>query len=191
MLQTKNFILFTVYLATHTILIQCWMTIMHNGFQRCERQWSNVKFTAIDQNFLAWGKPFHDNRYLGWNSNPAVPESSRKISACYKRRENAYRSFSIHSTYISRMRGRKRHPVSYPKHITFENFGVPSIINFLYILSADNLLHETTASCSVTLKSSLMLAIRAYGYFYRYRTPWSLVRKRTIPTERPPLVGEF
>jgi hypothetical protein len=22
-------------------------------------------------------------------------------------------------------------------------------------------------------------------------TPWPLVRKRTIPTERPPLVGEF
>jgi hypothetical protein len=26
---------------------------------------------------------------------------------------------------------------------------------------------------------------------FTYKTPWPLVRRRTIPTERPPLVGEI
>jgi hypothetical protein len=33
----------------------------------------------------------------------------------------------------------------------------------------------------------LLLTLR---FFYTLLTPWPLVRKRTIPTERPPLVGE-
>jgi hypothetical protein len=43
---------------------------------------------------------------------------------------------------------------------------------------------------------SLMYTVLSYMYselqvFQLYKkTPWLLVRKRTIPTERPPLVGE-
>jgi hypothetical protein len=29
------------------------------------------------------------------------------------------------------------------------------------------------------------------NYLQKKQTPWPLARKRTIPTERPPLVGEF
>jgi hypothetical protein len=29
-----------------------------------------------------------------------------------------------------------------------------------------------------------------YGSGYTKQTPWPVVRKRTIPTEQPPLVGE-
>jgi hypothetical protein len=29
------------------------------------------------------------------------------------------------------------------------------------------------------------------NYMYKKQTPWPLDRKRTIPTERPPLVGEI
>jgi hypothetical protein len=42
----------------------------------------------------------------------------------------------------------------------------------------------------VTL-DALVLAMLDAGYSIDKQTPWPLVRKRTIPTERPPLVGEI
>jgi hypothetical protein len=33
--------------------------------------------------------------------------------------------------------------------------------------------------------------LRPYTHTHTKQTPWPLVRKRTIPTERPPLVGEI
>jgi hypothetical protein len=36
----------------------------------------------------------------------------------------------------------------------------------------------------------ISLAFCLISLLFTYLTPWPLVRKRTIPTERPPLVGE-
>jgi hypothetical protein len=35
-----------------------------------------------------------------------------------------------------------------------------------------------------------VIAVKFIGDFYK-QTPWPLVRERTIPTERPPLVDEI
>jgi hypothetical protein len=45
------------------------------------------------------------------------------------------------------------------------------------------------------LDSEILTVVTDYEDLYYYRlklnqTPWPLVRKRTIPTERPPLLGE-
>jgi hypothetical protein len=36
-----------------------------------------------------------------------------------------------------------------------------------------------------------LIKILLASFFHIKQTPWPLVRKRTIPTERPPLVGEM
>jgi hypothetical protein len=45
------------------------------------------------------------------------------------------------------------------------------------------------AAAAVFSKSSVYIYI--YIYTHIYITPWPLVRERTIPTERPPLVDEI
>jgi hypothetical protein len=59
-----------------------------------------------------------------------------------------------------------------------------------------------TAVCGYVTERSLTavcLSVRAFQspkqhihfIFHKKQTPWALVRKRTIPTERPPLVDEI
>jgi hypothetical protein len=46
--------------------------------------------------------------------------------------------------------------------------------------------------CAVRVEASPQFVMNVSDQFFpgRIITPWLLVRKRTIPTERPPLVGE-
>jgi hypothetical protein len=44
---------------------------------------------------------------------------------------------------------------------------------------------------TVLQKSVPYMNLHRTGYFTNKQTPWPLVRERTIPTERPPLVDEI
>jgi hypothetical protein len=64
------------------------------------------------------------------------------------------------------------------------------------------ILRDRVSNCSIDLESRVNafasnmqhIIINAFTYIYNKtnkQTPWPLVRERTIPTERPPLVNEI
>jgi hypothetical protein len=50
---------------------------------------------------------------------------------------------------------------------------------------------EVEGSLNEKLRLVLKVATNKKKKKKKTQTPWTLVRKRTIPTERPPLVGEI
>jgi hypothetical protein len=60
-------------------------------------------------------------------------------------------------------------------------------------VAISNQLQVTSVDCrtgkSFILETKIVMEMSAYKIVIK-TTPWPLVRKRTIPTERPPLVGE-